>query len=368
MTAITNPAAHKKLATARAQLLLNRGHGFWGTLALRLELVEEPQVKTLAVDGKHVFYNPDFVLSLSDSLTRSALAHEVMHCVFDHMNRLQGRDLKKWNVAGDYAINQVLEDASFEIGKGWLLNAAYKDMSADEIYNLMPDLPPDDGGDQALDEVLPGIATQAESNAIEWKIATIQAAQQAKAAGNLPSSMSRFIEDATKPQVNWREQLRRFVTQISKDDYAWSRPNRRYLSAGLYLPGLYSESMGDIVVCVDTSGSIDQKTLDTFGAEIKSIVAAVRPANTHVIYCDAEVNHVDTFGPYDDMRFKLHGGGGTDFNPPFEHVEQQQLRPECLVYLTDGYGPFPNQPDYATLWVMTTDVEPPFGETIRIEV
>jgi predicted metal-dependent peptidase len=140
-----NAAALKKLTVARSQLLLNKGHGFWGVLALRLKLKEDPSCRTLAVDGKHVFYNPEFVLGLTDSLCRSAMAHEVMHCVFDHMRRRGSRNPKKWNYAGDYAINLVLEEAGFEIGAGWLIDKAYAGLSADEIYMRLPD-PPDEGG------------------------------------------------------------------------------------------------------------------------------------------------------------------------------------------------------------------------------
>ena len=376
MSIITDPIAAQKLTAARAQLLINKGQGFFGTLALRLRLVERTDIKTLAVDGKHMFYNPTFVREeLTDSLTRSAVAHEVMHCALDHMTRLNGRNPKKWNHAGDYAINLILEEAGFEIGKNWLLNKKYAGMSADEIYNMLPD--PPDGGEApgpgepggALDEVLPGISSESESNAVDWKIATIQAAQMAKQAGNMPGALKRFIEDSAKPKVDWRDQLRHFITQISKDDYSWARPNRRYLAAGLYMPSLYDESMGDIVVGIDTSGSIDQKTLNAFGAEIKAIAAAVRPANIHVVYCDSEVNHVDRFGQHDELKFEMHGGGGTAFKPVFDYVEQEGLRPEALVYLTDLYGDYTfAAPEYPTLWVCTTDQKAAFGSTIHIEV
>lgn len=361
-----NPQAHKKLTIARSQLIL--GHPFFGMLALRLRLVERPSIPTLAVDGKHVFYNPEFILGLSDSLCRSALAHEVMHCVFDHIGRRGARDPKKWNYAGDYAINQTLQDSGFEIGKGWLLHPQYQGMFADQIYVLLPDDP--DGGDQSpLDDIMDGEPSEIESNSTDWKIAAIQAATTAKSQGKLSGALQRFMDEVAKPQVDWRDQLRRFVTQISKDDYSWARPNRRYLSAGFYLPSLYSESMGDIVVGIDTSGSIDDKTLQTFGSEIRALTAAVRPAKVHVVYCDAEVNHIDTFDPNDEMKFTAHGGGGTAFKPVFDYVEANQLAPECLVYLTDLYGDHGfASPDYPTLWCCTTDQRASFGDTIRIEV
>lgn len=364
---MTSAAALKKLTIARTQLLLNKGHGFWGVLALRLALVERNDIPTLAVDGKHVFYNADFVNNLSDSLVRSAMAHEVMHCVFEHINRRGSRDPRKWNKAGDYAINLVLEEADFEIGEGWLLNHKYKGMTADEIYN---DLPDDDGSDgqDPLDQIMDGDPTTKESDAVEWQIAAVQAANAAKANGKLPGGLERFIEEVTTTKVDWRSALRRFITEVSKNDYSWSRPNRRFLSAGLYLPGLHSESMGEVAVVIDTSGSIDQHTLNAFGSEIRSIMDSVKPLKTHVIYCDAEVNHVDEFTSESEVAFKMHGGGGTDFRPPFVHLEQNDIKPACLIYLTDLYGPFGDPPPFPVLWVCTTKEVAPFGQTIHIEI
>ncbi len=364
-----NQAALRKLTVARSQLLLNKGQGFWGVLALRLKLVERPDIPTLAIDGKHIFYNPDFVMNLSDSLCRSAVAHEVMHCVFDHVGRRGSRSPRRWNQAGDYAINQVLEEAGFEIGDGWLLSKAYSGMTADQIYNMLPEDNGNDGNDP-LDQVMDGAGdgTGTETSAVEWQIAAIQAANAAKSAGKLPGGLERFIEETTTNKVDWRAALRQFVTEISKNDYSWSRPNRRFLSAGMYLPGLYSESMGEVAVVIDTSGSIDQATLNAFGSEVKAIVDSVKPLKTHVIYCDAEVNHVDEFTPEQELHFEMHGGGGTDFAPPFVHLEQNDIKPSCLIYLTDLYGPFPDAPEFPVLWVCTTNQVAPFGQTIPIEI
>jgi predicted metal-dependent peptidase len=377
-----NQEAMTKLTQARSGLILD--HGFFGMLALRLRLremddtmragfIRRKMTPTLAVDGKSIFYDPTFILGLTMPLTRAALAHEVMHCVFEHIGRRNGRDPRKWNMAGDYVINQVLKDSGFELGDGWLIEPAYKDMTSDHIYSLMPDEPPDDGSGGtgsggALCDILDGDANDLDAQDIEWKVATVQAAQAAQAQGNLPASMKRFVDELTAPQVNWREQLQRFVTQISKNDYSWMRPNRRFLPQGFYLPTLYSESMGEIVVVIDTSGSIDQATLTAFGSEIKAIVQAVRPVKTWVIYCDAAVNHVDEFGPNDDIHFDMHGGGGTDFRPPFDYCEEHGIQPEALVYLTDMYGSFPDKADFPVMWCATTDKIGPIGDTIRIKV
>lgn len=367
-----NKEVANKLVRARTALILD--HPFFGQLALRLKLVEDSAVATLCVDGKEIRYNPDFVAGLSPSLTRSALVHEVGHCVFEHIGRRNGRDPRKWNHAGDYVINAMIKDSGFEIGTNWLYNPAYANMTTDEIYSLLPE---DDGKDNkpgpgepggSLDECTDGNPGSADTDATDWKIAAIQAAATAKAMGKLPASMARFIDELTAPKVDWRDILRRFITEISKNDYTWMRPNKRFASQGITLPTLHSESMGHVVVAIDTSGSISQDMLNAFGAEIKAIVASTRPVKTTVIYCDSAVNHVDEFEANDEMHFDMHGGGGTDFRPPFDYLQERGETPVCFIYLTDMYGLFPDDPGYPVLWCATTDVVGPIGDTVRIEV
>jgi predicted metal-dependent peptidase len=362
-----------KLSAARTALLIDAP--FFGELCLRLRLVERPDLpppSTFAVDGRNIFYNPAFVDKISSNEVKFVLAHEVMHCVYEHMSRRGDRNPKKWNIAGDYSINGVLIQSGFTMPKGGLYEPAFDGKSADEIYSLLPDPPPDGGGGSGpgpLDQVMDGTEGEAESIATEWKIATIQAANSAKMAGKLPESLKRLVDELITPKVDWRDQLRRFITEKSRDDYTWMRPNRRYAAMNLFLPSLYSETMGRLVVAIDTSGSISDDILQAFGSEIKAAHIASRPSELINIYCDARVNHVDTFGPSEELHFDMHGGGSTDFNPPFGHVDEHNLKPACFIYLTDGYGPFPpSPPDYPVLWVMTTDVTPPWGEVIRIQI
>ena len=370
-----NQHAANKILRARTSLLLV--HFFWGRLALYLKMVEKPEIPTLAVDGRHIFYNPDFILGLSDDLTKSAVVHEIGHCMYEHIFRRRGRDRELWNRAGDYVINQMILDAGFRIGDGWLHNNAFKGMYSEQVYDILKKEQDESGGNdgagggsKALCDIMDDTTSAAEqtTHELEWKVAVIQAATEAKRQGKLPSCMERFVEGLTENKVPWRDVLQRFATTIRRDEYTWTRPNRRYLAMDTYLPSMRSECMGDMVVVVDTSGSINDSTLQAFGAEIRAIVHAVRPTQTHVIYCDVVVNHVDVFSPDDHLEFKAHGGGGTDFRPPFSYVEEHNISPECLVYLTDMYGPFPDGVDYPVLWCATSDIKGPFGETVRLDI
>lgn len=372
---VRNEEAWTKLVKARVALIMNQP--FFGQLALRLQMVEDDTLSppTLATDGRRFLYHPKWVLDNPPAVVMSGVAHEVGHCIFEHIGRRGGREHVRWNHAGDYVINATLKDAGFTVPPEWLHNKIYADMSADQIYNALPPNPPGNAFDMIMDALGGAGGTSAKGSASgqqlqdEWKIATVQAANSAKAAGKLPGSLERFVEDLLHPPADWKSVLRRFVTEVSKDDYSYQRLNRRYASIGIYLPGLYSEAMGEIDIAVDTSGSIGQDILNAFGAEISDIRAAIMPLMTRVIYCDARVNHVDEFEKYDILKLTPHGGGGTDFNPPFDMVQDQNWEPKCFIYLTDGYGPFPPvEPDYPVLWLMTTDIKPPWGEVIRIEV
>lgn len=361
-----NDKAAKAFSDARSRLLLDQY--FFGRLAMFLKPIQTTDVPTLAVDGKHIFYNPDFFLGLSNTLRRSAVAHEVMHCVVEHTVRRKGRDPSTWNKAGDYVINLLLKDAKFQIGSDWLCNEIFRDMSTEEVYNVIkrdneqgkqhqPELcEVRDAPEQGTEEDLTSVKQQ-------WAINVAQAALEAKSQGVLPGCMQRFVDDLATNKVPWRNVLHEFFSQSSKDDYSWSQPNRMFAAVGLYLPRMSSESMGPIDVVIDTSGSIGQKELDEFGAEIRAIVAAARPSRVRVIYADAAVNHVDVFEHGEEPTFKAYGGGGTDFRPAIRFAAEEP--PVALVYLTDMYGSFPeHEPEFPVLWCATSHIDGPFGQTV----
>lgn len=367
-----NKAAHTAMIRARTALYIDQP--FYGILALRLAIEEDPSIKTLCVSNTTIYYNPTFFLELDEELQMSAVCHEVQHALLDHIDRCGPRDPDKWNHAIDYVVNANIKNDGMKIGETWLYDQAFDGMSADHIYTLLPDMPPGGGakngkGQGALDSLKPGDPSAIEANAVEWKIAGIQAATEAKKQGKLPGSMTSFVEKLTSGKLNWRERLRRFAMLHAKTDFSWSRPQRRMVPFGYYLPSLHNEAMGRIINSIDTSGSVDQFQLDAFGSEINAIKLMAKPQEMVNIYCDARVQKVDTYDEYQVPEFKMPGRGGTDFRPPFEYVKKNDLKPACFIYLTDGEGPFPKEPPpYPVMWVMTTDVIAPFGETIKIDV
>lgn len=357
-----------KITKARVGLLMKQP--FFGTLALRLHMVQDDTLNppTMAVDGKSIFYHPKFVNESTPHDVEFVVAHEVMHCVFDHMSRRGGRHPKKWNFANDYVVNAALKDAGFALAPGALYHPPYDGMTSEQVYNLLPD--PPDGNDPSdqFDNVRDASPTDQQVTANDWKVAVVQAANAAKARGKLPGALKRYVDEITTSKTDWRARLRQFAVEETKNDYSFQRLNRRYISQGFFLPGLHSEAMGTMVIVTDDSGSIDDDVLKVFAGEIESIRDAVRPQRTLVISCDAEINHIDDLGEYDPLEVKCHGGGGTDFRPPFKYLEEQDITPACLVYLTDLYGPAPKEaPAYPVMWCCTTDQIAPWGETLKIE-
>lgn len=360
-----------KLSVARSRLLLD--HPFFGVLALRLGLHEEKSIQTLATDGRKIIYNPSFVETLNLELCSSALAHEVMHNVLEHCTRRNNRHRMKWNIATDYAVNPILKEAGMRLGDTWLYEPKYEGMSADEIYDMLPDMPDEAGGGGAgpgqpspLCDVMQADDADAEELSVEWKLATVQAAKAGAAQGSLPGTLKKILGEIISPAVPWRDVLRRFMTERARDDYSFRRPNPYFLNSGFYLPTLDGVGMGEIVIGMDTSGSV-MNVIDKFGATVKDIIASCSPSRVHVIYCDAKVNLVQTFEHGQEVTFKAVGGGGTDFRPVFEHVKKESIKPACLLYLTDMYGSFPTEaPEYPVMWCATSGVVGPFGETLRI--
>lgn len=362
-----NEEAKLKITRARISMIMKQP--FFGTLALRLRIVENDKLNppTLAVDGKTMYYHPQWVIDNPPELVEAGVAHEVGHCIFEHIGRRKGREPRRWNHAGDYVINAVLKDSGFTIGPNWLHNPAYAGMSTDQVYQMLPPDPPGEAFDGIADALPKDVDPQV--NADDWQVAAVQAGTVAAQHGNMPDSLKRFVKELTQPKADWRAVLRRFMTEVSKEDYSYARLNRKFAALNIFLPGLYSESMGELGAAIDTSGSISDAILTAFGTEISEIKAQLRPNMLRVIYCDAAVNHIDEFEEYDEPKFEGHGGGGTDFRPPFALNEEKGWEPKAFVYLTDGYGPFPAQPPaYPVLWLMTTNVKPPWGEVVRIEI
>jgi predicted metal-dependent peptidase len=394
-------AAAKRIQKARTTLLLD--HPFFGTLLFRLKGRETPSVKTMATDGVSLFYNREFVATLSAAELTGVLAHEVLHPGLQHHVRRGNRAATRWNMACDYAINPLVIDAGLTLPKDVLIDNRFRGMSAERIYNLIEE-EDDGGGGQRQDDLqgssegnpdsggggedepnvpeTPGGFGQvldapkaanadgkdADEQARDWQIAVEQAETISKLAGKLPAGLERSLQGAKEARVDWRELLRRAWSETTPSDYSWMRPNRRHIWQGLYLPGVQREGVGEVVVFVDCSGSVNARQLSLFEAEIRSILEGQRPERVYVVYFDAHVHKVDVYEAGQQIRLVPVGGGGTDFRPCFQWVEENHVRPQILVFLTDLYGTLPElQPPHPVLWASTGSQHAPFGQVVPMQ-
>ena len=361
----------RRLSKSKTALVLE--HPFIGNVAMNMPFKLSEDVPTAATNGKQVLFNPDFCESLNDEELKFLIAHECMHPMLEHNFRRQNRDPRKWNQAADYVINKLLVDES--IGKmpeqGLLSDDIYNagNGTSDGIYNILPES--EEGDNDPLDDCQDGEGSPAEleQQAAEWKVKVAQAAQAAKMMGKMSAGLERLVDDILQPKVHWADVLQRFVVKQRTDERSFSRPNRRFIQQGVYLPSVTGEALGELVFAVDCSGSIGQEEINQYAAEIIKVQQDHHPEKLHVIYFDSEVSHHDEFPQGEAPVIKPHGGGGTAFSPVFEFIREKAISPVACVFLTDlCCHDFGDAPEYPVLWVSTYSDEAPFGEVVKMEV
>jgi predicted metal-dependent peptidase len=367
----------------KAKMALIYDQPFFATVALSLKYIVNNNIETASTDGFSVFYNEKFFESLTPAEAKGVLAHEVMHVANLHHTRRAHRDIKKWNKACDYAINQMLIDSGFVLPDGVLIDKRFVNMSAEDIYAQLPNEPNGQGNGNngtgqgndpgqcgGVQDAPAETQTEMQQRETETKQLIAQAAQAAQAQGKLPAHLKRFIDEMLEPVVSWVDVLNNFITEIARNDYSFKMPNNRYIAQNLYMPTLRNVEKGKFVLMVDTSGSINETLLNKFAAEMQNILTDV--AHTiSVMYIDSELyeQHIQEFESDDELKLTPQGGGGTDFKPGFEYLQKELIECAAVVYFTDGYcNSFPDTPDAPVLWAVHNNKKfaPPFGEIVHI--
>lgn len=396
----TNPrvdsASREKLITARVGLLLKAP--FFGNLATRLALTNADEwCSTAATDGRHFYYNSEFIAKLSLKETEFLFGHEVLHVVYDHMGRRGDREPRLWNIADDYCVNADLIEHKIgdKITKVPILyNQKYQGMSAEEVYDdlyknadkidikslmqqvLDEHLDDDSDGDgegEGGDKDGNGRPrlSKEERKAIRDEIKeAVLAAAEAAGAGNVPGNIKRMIKDLTAPVVNWRELLQQQIQSIIKNDFTFARPSRRSWHMDAILPGMKNAQTIDVCVAIDTSGSITSDDLKIFLSEVKGIMDMYDDYKVHIITWDTSVYNPQDYSPdsaEDITTYEPGGGGGTDPHCVWEYLQANEIEPKKLIMFTDycffGWSPEKVQDYCDTIWVIkgNQSAEPEFG-------
>lgn len=405
-----------KLAAARTRLILDKP--FLGALVLRLPLIAaDPKwCQGAATDAKKLYYNQDYISALDIQQTQFVLAKQALHCALSHFARRQHRIKHRWDLACDYAVNPLLIKDGLKAPPETLVDDGYAGMTAEEIYHYIGDLDnedseldkqsedlPDDqdnpnqdasdqqpspgDGDQESqqspgqgvddnDEEIDGLASQPEALtpqeqeelSVQWQQRLAGAAQSAMQAGKLGGSMARMVDFMLQPKLPWRMLLARYMTASARDDYSYSRPSSRRGDPAIF-PSLRSSQI-NVAVGMDISGSVDDKEMNEFLSEIDAIKGNMR-ARITLLPCDASLAEGAPwiFEPWEEINLPetFKGGGGTDFNPVFEWLDDQDQNPDLLVYFTDCKGMFPKVlPSYPVIWLVKGKDQPPWGQRVQL--
>ena len=369
----------EQLIRARISLLLQQP--FWGTLATRLILRDETDsdwCPTAATDGRYFYYNRNFIEKLSKQETIFLIAHEVEHCVYDHMSRRGSRKPKIWNAAADFVINWELHEHNIgklpdpvTSGVQGCFDPKYKGMFVEEVYELLindPDvqfpefdihLEPGDGKGEPMTEEERRVLTD------EIRAAVMQAAKTAGGAGHIPAGVKRMLRDLTEPQMDWREILNMKIQSTVKSDFTWNRCSRKSQGTGIFLPAMKDDFRVDAAVGIDCSGSMDDEMLLDLIAEVKGIMEQFNDFKLHIWCFDTRVYNPMVFTPdnIDELdEYEIKGGGGTEFMCNWDFMKEHDIMPERFIMMTDGlpYNSWGDESYCDTLFLIHGDI----GETI----
>jgi predicted metal-dependent peptidase len=357
---------------------------FAGVLSVG-KVIFTDDIPTACTNGRDVMYSPDFIKTLDDKELNFVVLHEALHKVYQHMHlwrKLFKENGQLTNMAADYVVNYAIHEADehSEIAKrpdSALFDLRFKNMTTKQIFDLLKQNG-EDGGESGHDihdwEGAEGLSDE------EIKQTAKEIDQALRQGEIIRSKMqgnkNRAVNEILEPKVNWREQMRDFVnaTCRNKDRTSWKRPHKRFIGHDVYMPSMVGETIGKIVVGIDTSGSIGQQELNEFLTEVVAICDDVSPSSIELLYWDTHVAGHETYnqGDYSALvqSTKPAGGGGTHVGCVNQYIKGKRIEPEAIIILTDGYveDDFGGNWEYPTLWAITTKhITSPQGKTIHID-
>jgi predicted metal-dependent peptidase len=371
-----------KIIVARVGLLLR--HPFFGNMATRLKIEEATEwCMTAATDGRHLYFNREFFEKLSVKEVEFVVAHEILHNVFEHMLRVEGRDRAIWNAAADYSVNgQLVRDRIGDSPKGIKIfhDTKHYGKSTEQVYDeIYEDM--DEQSLQALGQLLdehidwekdgkdgrPQYSKEDLKKIRDEVKEAMIAAAQAAGAGNTPAEIQRMIRELTEPKMNWREILRQQIQSTIKNDYSFMRPNRKGWHMSAILPGSQFQETIDICVAIDMSGSIGDDQAKDFISEVKGIMEEYQDYKIKLWCFDTKVYNEKDFDGYgeDIMEYEVMGGGGTEFDCNWDYMKEHDINPKKFIMFTDGYpwGSWGDENYCDTFFVIhgNNTIVPPFG-------
>jgi predicted metal-dependent peptidase len=413
-------SAEQRIERCHVQLMKHKNFALFSGLFMIGKVSVDDKTPTACTNGMDVRYGREFVQSLNDKQLAFLILHENMHKAYRHLvvwEKLYKRNAVLANIACDYVINLQIRDydpnqwdtempTDAEGKPMGCLDEKYRGMDSQEVFLKLIEEKgedygkgkgtvlvigeqgdgngPDDGdgeGIPTLDEhdwEGAGDATQEEKDEAGKEIE--QALRQGSIlVGKMGGNVSRGISEMLTPKIDWKEALRDFVKSMTqgKDQSTWRRLHKRYLAADLIMPSSYSEKVGGIAIGIDTSGSIGTEELSQFLSEVKSICEEVSPEQIDLLYWDTHVASRETYMENElsglTESTKPAGGGGTEPACVPKFMNKHNMKPECLIMLSDGYIGHQNESDWnisaPVLWCIkgNSSFEAPVGKTVHVE-
>ncbi len=380
--------------TLNLRRAVSKDVGLAGILLYVPTLVVKDPDRTAWTDGTRMYFAEKYFAYAPEEQVAITI-HEALHVALRHVQRGEALRLREgpafnleaWNIACDVIVNQSIrachwcrlpvdcwlpehciepqrlkeksaqlwtaEEVYFELKQTSLSCAA---SPGHEVRPIPSDLAP--SGDSLERQQSPNQESMEQGL---WRERLVRAQ-----AGAAPGSVLRRLSaDVPKPHVPWESVLRNFlaVRLMPLTESAWDRPSRRTLALGREAfwiePGIARQrGIRRAGVVIDTSGSIDDKLLHRFLAEINGLLIRTG-CEVVLVDCDAAVQQVSVHRT--PIRgYVAKGGGGTDFGPAMEVLRRIPL--DVAVYFTDLMGTFPQRkPGFPLLWATTHDLAIPFG-------
>jgi predicted metal-dependent peptidase len=363
----------RELSRAKIHLMGNPDSVFFTTVCFHLKHIFSEETNTACTDGINIYYNPKFFIGLSKEERVFLLLHETLHCAYLHCVRGLNYDRQTFNIAADHVINLQLIDRGFKMPAMGLADPQYKGLAVEQVYKLLLSEPKESQPPCNLDIVYgegKEASAELETEMVDILVkARIQAQLAENRPGSIPADIEIFLNNLLKPKLSWRQILRRYYNSYSRQGYTFKKPKKRYLP-DFYLPSLYSKSLMDLVVAVDTSGSVTDEEFKQFITELASILRMCAPKKITLIQFDTGIKLISNISTIADlMKVKFTGRGGTDIEPVLKWASEN--KPQLLTVFSDGHFNFETQKSRTdTLWVIHENpaFNPPFGNVVHYEI
>ena len=361
--------AQTKVSRGVTQLAFKAQTCFYGSVLLSVGTQRDDDQPTMCTNGAWVKWNAEFVDRLTPDEVKGVLLHEAMHIVSKHMLRFNARDHELWNIACDYVINNIVKEMGFELPEGGMFDDRFAQMNAEKVYDILVS--------EAVEVPTPKwgtfeqpVGSDADKKQIEASInqKIMIAAAAARARGTLPDEVDKLIREMQRADVDLYDVLKRTIGGDQPEDLTFSRPHRKmYAEAGIISPSTQKNSTGNLIVAVDSSGSVSANELSKFLHIMNGLADDLKPESITVITCDTEVKNVTRYERGEEIgEIKIGGRGGTCCSPVFNLINRESMPVDHMIYFTDmEIWDYPTAPDYPVTWVSSwLDGRPaPFGQT-----